>query len=110
MAIIRPDDLAPGMFVTVHRGVQCQTIQYAAGAMITSEQEYFSHLKGMPIQVQAISLPYICGTIVGCNPERVKVVLDLRAVDLCKVSQDYVGAVSGTMRFPGQCSQQEGQA
>jgi hypothetical protein len=77
MTILRPDDLAPGILITVLNGDTCE-----AGCCETYKQ-----FKGVPMCVLAIQLPYIvCGL-----PGQIVAHLDVRECDLMRVELAYAG-------------------
>lgn len=76
-SILRADDFNLGMFLTVLNGDSCE-----AGCC-----ERYQQLKGVPLMLLEVNLPYIvCGLPGGpCVP------IDVRECDLIRVSESYAG-------------------
>lgn len=89
--MLYPDDLAPGQFCTVHRGhrVNCPCGCGGRGP------EPYERIKGVPLAVLAVNLPYVITAIVQ-GQAAVNVILDVRECDLCAVSDAYVKAFAGS--------------
>lgn len=93
--MLRKDDLKTGQFVTIHHGHN-PTCPCGCGA---KQGEMYGELKGVPLAVKAINLPYIVAYIVpGGQPA----VLDARLCELCEVSTDYVNALCVSAKKPAQ--------
>lgn len=76
-SILRPDDFDLGMFLSVLNGDCCE-----AGCC-----ERYRQLKGMPLMLMDVNLPYIVCQLPGgvCVP------IDVRECDLVRVSESYAG-------------------
>jgi len=77
--ILGPEDLERGLFCTVHSG------EWRSCAC----RELYADLKGIPLAVQAVSLPYAMVLVVPSGEARI---LDVRVVELCRVQDGYVDA------------------
>jgi len=83
--MLKPDDLEPGLFCTVHRG-RPQVCPCGCGG---SGPEPYERLKGMPLMVKAINLPYVAAVLV---PASALVIVDVREAELCTINEDYLAA------------------
>src|SRR5688572_8858117 len=83
--ILGAEDLAPGMFITVHRGRQA-TCPWGCGG---TGDEAYERLKGMPLVVRGICLPYVAATII---PVGIPAVIDIRECELMRVDDGYLRA------------------
>lgn len=97
--ILPADDLRVGAYVAVHSCVVSRT------SPVDSEEEHFGRVApqsparaiafGVPLQVRAITLPYvICAAIHPGGSRRGPVLIDMRQVRLMRVSRKYVSAMT----------------
>jgi hypothetical protein len=93
--VLSSDDLQPGLYCTVLRGRrQKLERRAAAGAAQPATRECYDYLKGVPLQVLHAEGPYLVAHVVS-NGEPPRAILDLRDVELCRISREYVRAVTG---------------
>ena len=93
--ILTPDELQPGIYCTVLRGRRQSPSPATAGSESRgAARECYEYLKGVPLQVLHAEGPYLIAHVVS-NAEPPRAILDLRYVRLCRISQDYVRAVTG---------------
>lgn len=83
--VLAPDDLTPGQMLTVLRGRQ-HTCPCGCGG---TGPDSYRQLKGVPLVVLSVNLPYLIG---GMVHGQVNVVIDVRECELCAVSDGYVEA------------------
>lgn len=86
--IVTPDDIETGMAITVHSGEVMPEQCHIHG-------EFYSQLKGLPLMVNAVSLPYLACLMV---PTGQTVIVDVRRATLCRLSEAYVTAISAQCR------------
>lgn len=94
-AILAAEDLQPGVYCTVLRGRRQKLMSRAtANTAQPSTRECYDYLKGVPLQVLHAEGPYLIAHVVS-NADPPRAILDLRQVQLCRVSREYVRAVTG---------------
>ena len=77
------EDITTGDAVTILRGNVTTICEIGC-----CRAEAYGNLKGLPIMVAGISLPYVVGSVVGHG----RVVLDVRECELTKLSDGYLAA------------------
>lgn len=93
-AILSNDELQPGVYCTVLRGRRQKLQPRSAGSAQPATRECYDYLKGVPLQVLHAEGPYLIAHVVS-NAEPPRAILDLRQVQLCRISSEYVRAVTG---------------
>lgn len=84
------DDIV-GRLVTIKRGrVSRQVVPYATGVKRINQTE--SALNGLPLKVEAMSLPFLAVKILHNG---MKMVVDTREVELMTITDDYAAALAG---------------
>jgi len=97
--VLPPDDLRPGMFVTVLKGHRPETpptpeMESPIGAAISllavgnRVEEYYGNLKGEPLEVRAVELPFLMVRNLE-RPSRPTFSIDTRRCDLMEVGRVY---------------------
>lgn len=88
--LLDPEDIQSGMFAMVHHGADAVASQILPGGIVmTREFEVDQDIKGIPLAVLAVSLPYVVGALIPGGSERV---IDIRDVQLMRVEPAYVAA------------------
>ena len=96
-AILTADELQPGVYCTVLKGRRQVCSPKTAGSEPRgAARECYEYLKGVPLQVLHAEGPYLIAHVVS-NMEPPRAILDLRYVRLCRISHDYVRAVTGAI-------------
>ena len=83
--VLGPEDLTPGMFITIHRG-HCVSCPCGCGGC---GPESYEKIKGMPLVVRGICLPYVATAIV---PVGIPAVIDVRECELMRLDEAYLRA------------------
>jgi len=92
--VLSADELQPGVYCTVLRGRRQKLQPRPSGAAQPATRECYDYLKGVPLQVLHVEGPYLIAHVVS-NAEPPRAILDLRQVQLCRISREYVRAVTG---------------
>lgn len=80
--MLTPDDIGPGTLLTILRGNRCP-------CGLCSEERY-GNLKGIPLAVIGINLPYLATAICGGAGSAI---IDVRECELTAVTPAYAEAV-----------------
>ena len=81
--MLKPDDLEMGLIVTVLSG---QTVNTCAGSMIVQREMHYD-LKGVPMAILTIDLPYFLIATIPFGQMRI---MDVREVELMRCRPTYV--------------------
>jgi hypothetical protein len=87
MDITRADDFEVGQFLTILNGVR-----QPCGCGQACGPEAYEHLRGLPLAVTGVALPYLATTVLHFGKLQV---IDTRLCRLIKVSDSYVAAFQG---------------
>ena len=90
---LKPDDFNVGMWVAIERDNAVETV---ADNPFWFPNRRESKVDGMPLRIVAISLPFVCVT----NGNH-RFVLDTREVQLCRLTPQFVKALTSTRRLLG---------
>lgn len=82
--MLQADDLEVGLVVTVLRG---ESVPHAVTPFGTIDRELHYQLKGIPLAVLSVDLPYFLAAIMPGGQLRV---MDVREVELMRLTSQYV--------------------
>ncbi len=100
-SLLAPDDLRVGSYIVIHSAAMPRR---SAGesdvesmGRLTESMTFIA--PGMPLQVKAVSLPFVaCGLVQPGGGQAGPVILDVRGLKLMAVSHKFVAAIRGFKR------------
>jgi hypothetical protein len=101
-SLLAPDDLRVGSYIVIHSAAMPR--RGAAGESDVESMGRFTESSlyvapGMPLQVKALSLPFVaCGLVQPGGGQTGPVILDVRGLRLMAVSRKFVAAIRGFKR------------
>lgn len=101
--ILAPDDLRTNMWVSVHSAVPRKAATQMPGMPmpIVVEVAQAPAPPGVPLRVIGLSLPFVaCRSVATHEDAEQMVIIDLRAVRLCRVSVAYIKAIAAFTPAP----------
>lgn len=86
--LVAPEDICVGQFLCVHTGAPmlCQKF-IPGGIVVQNEYELCGDVKGFPIAVLAVNLPFMLGAFVHSGLLKM---FDVRDIQFMRVSKQYV--------------------
>ena len=108
--ILAPDDIAAGAKVAIH-SMQPLGCPGAKSKLLLISQSIMPVPPGVPLRVLEVSLPFVACTLLEPDgSESGPIILDVRVIRLCRVSERFVGAITafGSERCSHNCDCESG--